>query len=139
MIHMPLFKCLLLAALSVLSCVDAVAPSTTADVAFDATTKMDPEMRGGRALGTAPSPEAKPSASPTDCTELNDETTCTKRDMKRVNERTQSQWIQPVQYHTHRREEHKAFWLLGAYKVSAKWSIFFSTQTGGRWTAQVSH
>ena len=33
MINLPLFKCLL-AAISVLRCVDAVAPSTTADVAF---------------------------------------------------------------------------------------------------------
>ena len=52
MINMPLFKCLL-AALSVLSCVGAVAPSTTPEVAFDAA-KMNPEMSGGRALGTAP-------------------------------------------------------------------------------------
>ena len=52
MINMPLCKCLL-AALSVLSCVGAVAPSTTPEVAFDATAKMDPEM-SGRALGAAP-------------------------------------------------------------------------------------
>ena len=78
MINMPLFKCLL-AALSVLSCVGAVAPSTTSDVAFDVTTaKMDPDMRRGRALGATPSP------SPKDCAALNDETTCNTRDNKRV-------------------------------------------------------
>ena len=77
MINMPLSKCLL-AALSVLSCVDAVAPSTTPDVAFDATAKIDPEMRGGRALGTAPAP------SPKDCTELNNQNTCTAEDKRRV-------------------------------------------------------
>ena len=45
MINLPLFKCLL-AAISVLCCVDAVAPSTTADVAFE-------KMMGGRALDAA--------------------------------------------------------------------------------------
>ena len=58
MINMPLFKCLL-AALSVLSCVGAVAPSTTPEVAFDVTAKMDPDMRRGRALGATPSPSPK--------------------------------------------------------------------------------
>ena len=76
MINMPLFKCLL-AALSVLSCVGAVAPSTTPEVAFDAA-KMNPEMSGGRALGTAAAP------TPKDCTELNNENTCTKIDKKSV-------------------------------------------------------
>ena len=75
MINVPLSKCLL-AALSVLSCVDAVAPSTTPD----ATAKIDPEiMSGGRALGTA-----APRPSPKNCTELSNENTCTKKDEKRV-------------------------------------------------------
>ena len=63
MINVPLSKCLL-AALSVLSCVDAVAPSTTPDVAFavafDATAKIDPEMRGVRPIN--PSITSAPSS-----------------------------------------------------------------------------
>ena len=78
MINMPLFKCCLLAALSVLSCVGAVAPSTTPD-AFDATATMGPEM-SGRALGAAP-------ASPKDCAALSNETTCNTRDNKIVTKR----------------------------------------------------
>ena len=54
MINMPFSKCLL-AALSVLSCVGAVAPSTT----LAETAKMDPEMRVRRALGTALAPSPK--------------------------------------------------------------------------------
>ena len=50
MINMPLFKCLLSAQRTqrVLSCVGAVAPSTTLRTPskFDATAKMDPEMSG---------------------------------------------------------------------------------------------
>jgi hypothetical protein len=77
MINVPLFK-FLLAALSVLSCVGAVAPSTTLDVAVD-TAKVDPEMRVRRALGTAPAP------SPKECTALNDRKKCTRKDPNKVN------------------------------------------------------
>ena len=49
MINTPLFKCLL-AALSVFRCVGAVAPSTTPDVAFDVTAKMDSPGAGLHAL-----------------------------------------------------------------------------------------
>jgi len=77
MIHVPLFKCLLLAALSVLSCVDASAPSTTADVPIDATATMDPD--DALALGIAPPP--------TNCAELNNASTCTELDVKRVTRR----------------------------------------------------
>ena len=72
MINLPLFKCLL-AAISVLRCVDAVAPSTTADVAFL-------EKMRGRALAVPDDIES----SLKDCTALDDEKTCTKEDKKRV-------------------------------------------------------
>ena len=77
MINMPLNKCLL-AALSVLSCVGAAAPSTTPDVA----TKTDPEMRGGRSLGPAPAAQSLK-----DCAALGDETTCNQRDNRKVTRR----------------------------------------------------
>ena len=72
MINLPLFKCLL-AAISVLRCVDAVAPSTTADVAFL-------EKMRGRALDAPDDIDS----SLKDCTALDDETTCTKKDKKRI-------------------------------------------------------
>ena len=64
MIRMPYRTCLL-AALSVLNCVGAAAPSATP-------VKMEPApgMKSGRALTTAPSPE--------DCAALNDRSTCKK-------------------------------------------------------------
>ena len=77
MINMPLCKCLL-AALSVLSCVNAVAPSTAPGVPFDATAKIDPKMSGGRALGTAPAPSLE------HCKKNKDKKTCTMEEEKRV-------------------------------------------------------
>ena len=70
MIRMPYRTCLL-AALSVLNCVGAAAPSATP-------VKMEPApgMKSGRALTTAPSPE--------DCAARNDRSTCKKKDRNKV-------------------------------------------------------